>query len=144
MHHGGKHEKLCVCKHECRQPKLSFDLILYALKLLLNFCGFCDPGAIHEYFNPRIIGRRCCRTVKMDIKQTCALCPIVSLLPLQRLWVQIRPTLYCLSIVHIVILVWRVQRCRFIPNLWSSSAVCPSWKQWLLLLWQAPDKSQEV
>ena len=45
--------------------------------------GFCSPGAIHKYFNSRIFGRRCCITVKIDVKQTHALCPIFPLLPLQ-------------------------------------------------------------
>ena len=47
-------------------------------------------------------------TVKMDMKRMRSMlhCVIVAL---QHLWVQIQPTLRCLSVDHLVILVWPLQ-----------------------------------
>ena len=53
----------------------------HGILYVLNLFPFRGQGAICEYFNLCIFGRRCCVTVKMDIERThtmphCSLCSI--------------------------------------------------------------------
>ena len=103
----------------------------YSRTKLSRFLWSRGPSC--EYFYPRIFGRWCCITVKMDVKRThtmphCSVCSACG-------------SKYDRSVVahqldHSIVLLWRVHRCWFVRTIRSGSTICPSWKRWFLLLWQ--------
>ena len=91
----------------CFMMKLAFYcLCLYSVRS--NYSR-TKLSRSRSWSHRRILFGRCCVTVKMDVERTRTM-PHSSLLPLQRLWVQVRSMLRCLSVDHSVILVWSVHR----------------------------------